>query len=88
MAQPTRAGRCRECGGTWIRPLGVRLACMAPIGELVDEFREDVLPLFATRDIKNHLNCIPFQEESLVYDLSFDVFMPATAPPLPAGAAG
>jgi hypothetical protein len=44
--------------------------------ELVKEFREEVLSRFATRDVKSTLNCIPFQESSLLWGLSFDVFAP------------
>jgi len=49
--------------------------------ELVSEFRQEVLKFFAVRNLKANLNCIPFQDTSLVFGLSFDVFAPVNAPP-------
>jgi hypothetical protein len=52
--------------------------------ELVEEFRDKVLPLFATRNVKSNLNCIPFQSTGYQFSLSFEVFAPA-ALKLPSG---
>jgi hypothetical protein len=47
--------------------------------ELVEQFRDRLLPMFATRNLKQQISCVPHQESS-DFSLSFDVF---TAP-LPA----
>ena len=45
--------------------------------ELVSEFRDKLLTLFATRDVKANLHCIPFQDTSGLYGLSFEAFVPS-----------
>jgi hypothetical protein len=63
--------------GAW-RP--VTLAAHSPreLGtgdcELIEQFRDTVLPLFATRNLENHTTCIPHQESGSVIDLKFDSF--------------
>ena len=58
--------------------------------ELVDEFRIKVMPLFAARDVKNDLTCIPYQDTSYLWGLSFEVFVAGPShgaqPVSPAGA--
>jgi hypothetical protein len=45
--------------------------------ELVQEFKQKVLPLFATRNVQANLPCIPYQDIGYFFSLSFDVFAPS-----------
>lgn len=45
--------------------------------ELMEQFRDHILPLFATRNINSHLNCVPNQGGA--FSLTFDVFAPTDA---------
>ncbi len=47
--------------------------------ELVDQFRHDVLPLFATRNVENRVTCIPHQESGSVINLKFESLTAAPA---------
>jgi hypothetical protein len=47
--------------------------------ELVDQFRSQVLPMFATRNIVNSTTCVPHQESGSSINLSFEVFAPLPA---------
>jgi hypothetical protein len=47
--------------------------------ELVEQFRDTLLPMFVTRNVDNQVTCVPHQESGSNFSLSFDVF----APPLP-----
>ena len=55
--------------------------------EVVEQFRNLVLPMFTTRNIENHTTCIPYQESGTLIDLRFESFaavpapLPAAAPP-------
>jgi len=51
--------------------------------ELVEQFRQQVLPMFTTRNVVSNTTCIPNQESGSVIDLKFDSF---TALPAAAGA--
>jgi hypothetical protein len=44
--------------------------------ELIEQFRDKILPSFATRALHNDVRCIPFQESGSAYTLQFDVFVP------------
>jgi hypothetical protein len=44
--------------------------------ELIEQFRDKVLPLFTTRAIQNQVSCVPHQV-SAGFSLSFEVFAPA-----------
>lgn len=46
--------------------------------ELVERFRNDLLPAFTTREVQDRVRCIPHQPFSTV-DLRFRVFAPAPA---------
>ncbi len=46
--------------------------------ELVDQVRTTVLPLFSIRNLKNEVTCVPYQQ-SITYNLEFDVFVPASS---------
>lgn len=47
--------------------------------ELVQEFKDRLLPMFATRNVTANLRCIPHQTTGNQFDLSFDVLAPADA---------
>lgn len=47
--------------------------------ELVEEFRDNLLRMFTTRNITSHLRCIPHQDTGNEFDLSFEVLAPADA---------
>ena len=42
--------------------------------ELVEQFRDQVLPMFATRNIDNRMTCVPNQLSGSVINLKFEVF--------------
>jgi hypothetical protein len=42
--------------------------------ELVEQFRQQVLPMFATRDVLGNSTCIPYQESGSNIDLRFESF--------------
>jgi len=44
--------------------------------ELVEQFRNNVLPMFTTRSLQNHTTCIPHQDSGSVINLSFESFAP------------
>jgi len=44
--------------------------------ELIEQFRDLILPLFATRAARVHLQCVPHQESAGGFSLEFDVFAP------------
>lgn len=44
--------------------------------ELVEQFRDKILPSFATRALQDGVRCVPFQESGSGYTLQFDVFVP------------
>ena len=44
--------------------------------ELMEQFRDKVLPMFTVRNIESSLQCVPHQQAAS-YSLSFDVFAPA-----------
>jgi hypothetical protein len=52
--------------------------------ELIEQFRNNVLPMFNTRNAVNHTTCIPHQESGSLIDLKFDSF--TAAPPRRAAA--
>jgi hypothetical protein len=47
--------------------------------ELMEQFRDKLLPMFATRNLISNVTCVPHQDTGGLYSLSFDVFAPATA---------
>ena len=40
--------------------------------ELVEQFRDQVLKLFTTRNIESHTTCVPYQESGSIIDLKFE----------------
>ncbi len=79
--------------GTW-RP--VLLAARSPLElatgdcELVEQFKDKVLPLFTTREVDSKTTCIPHQDSGSVISLKFDSFVAPLhkAGAQPVGAAG
>ncbi|MGO9595710.1 MAG: hypothetical protein ACLQFF_03335 [Steroidobacteraceae bacterium] len=47
--------------------------------ELVEQFRDTLLPMFVTRKLNNQVSCVPHQESGSNFSLGFDVFAPAAA---------
>lgn len=48
--------------------------------ELIEQFRDRVLPMFATRNLANNVTCIPHQDSGSNFNLSYDVFAPPVPP--------
>lgn len=42
--------------------------------ELVEQFRNSVLPMFATRNLEDHVSCVPHQQSGSMIDLKFETF--------------
>jgi hypothetical protein len=71
------AANGKPVNGAW---RAVTLAAHAPrdlqIGdcELVEQFRQQVLPMFTTRNVVSNTTCIPNQESGSLIDLKFESF--------------
>jgi hypothetical protein len=48
--------------------------------ELMEQFRDKVLPLFATRGLQVRTTCVPHQDTGGPFDLQMQVFAPLTPP--------
>lgn len=44
--------------------------------ELIEQFRDKVLPMFTTRDIDSRMTCVPQQLSGSLINLKFEVFAP------------
>jgi hypothetical protein len=58
--------------------------------ELIEQFRDSILPMFATRNVENHTTCIPHQNSGSNISLKFEAFaavprIPHAAPAQPGG---
>jgi hypothetical protein len=53
--------------------------------ELIEQFREKLLPMFATRNLVNSVTCVPHQDSGSNFNLSYDVFAPSPSVKPPAG---
>lgn len=53
--------------------------------ELVEEFKDKVLPQFTTRNVQANLHCIPYQTTGYQFSLSFDVLADSDASPKSVG---
>jgi hypothetical protein len=77
----------KPINGTW-RPVSFAAHSPRELAtgdcELVEQFLNNVLPMFSTRGVENHTTCVPHQESGSVIDLRFDAF--AAVPRPPAGA--
>jgi hypothetical protein len=73
--------------GAW-RPVVVSPRSPRELGvgdcELVEQFRAQLLPMFATRNLDDRTTCVPHQDSGSVIDLKFESFAAAA----PANAAG
>lgn len=49
--------------------------------EVVEQFRNTVLPMFATRNVDDHTTCVPHQDSGSVIGLRFESFVPAPSGP-------
>lgn len=76
----------KPLAGTW-RPVAIsdRSPRELRVGdcELVEQFRNNVLPMFTTRGVENRTTCIPHQESGSTIDLKFESF--SAAPTASAG---
>jgi hypothetical protein len=54
--------------------------------ELIEQFRHSVLPMFTTRNIEDHVTCVPHQLSGANIDLRFES-LALPAPPAPPAAA-
>jgi hypothetical protein len=78
--QPADANAPDDAAGVWRH---VELAPRHPFDlqagdcELVEQFRDTLLPMFATRNVNNQVTCVPHQESGSNFSLSFDVFVPS-----------
>jgi hypothetical protein len=74
-AGEAKAGDAERALGIW-HP--VRLAIGSPRElangdcEVVEQFRDQVLPMFTTRNVDDHTTCVPHQESGSVIALSFE----------------
>ncbi|HEY5019947.1 MAG TPA: hypothetical protein VII17_02910 [Steroidobacteraceae bacterium] len=78
--QPAADGADPAVPGSWRR---IEFAPNRPFGlqdgdcELIEQFRDKVLPLFATRTLENRSHCVPHQAST--FSLQFQVFAPLPA---------
>jgi hypothetical protein len=49
--------------------------------ELVEQFRNNVLPMFTTRNVDDHTTCVPHQDSGSVISLRFESFTAAPRAP-------
>ena len=76
------AGASPAVPGSWRQ---VELAPHRPFGledgdcELMEQFRDKVLPLFATRALQNRTQCVPHQDTGGPFSLQLQVFAPVRA---------
>jgi hypothetical protein len=85
-----KAGAGGRADGRW-RPVTLTARSPRELGmgdcELVDQFRAQVLPMFATRDVSNHTTCVPHQDSGSLINLKFEAFAAVPAKPQAARAA-
>jgi hypothetical protein len=73
------AGASPDVDGVWRH---VELSAQHPFElqsgdcELIEQFRDTLLPMFVTRNLKHQITCVPHQESGSSFSLSFDVFAP------------
>jgi hypothetical protein len=73
------AGAANPASGTWhhveFSPTRSSPDLRGADCELVEEFKDTVLPKFTTRNVKSQLNCVPYQSTGNLFSLSFDVLV-------------
>jgi hypothetical protein len=78
------AGDATAVPATWRK---VKLAAHHPLQlgegdcELVEQFRDQLLPMFTTRAVNNHTSCAPHAISPGDLNLEFEVLVPVTAAP-------
>jgi hypothetical protein len=79
---PDKSADGSHTPGTW-RSVALTQRSPRELGlgdcELVEQFREQLLPLFATRGIEDQTTCIPHQDSGSVINLKFESFTAAVA---------
>lgn len=79
-----KAGEGERADGSW-RPVTLTAHSPRELGvgdcELVDQFRAQVLPMFATRDVSNQTTCVPHQDSGSLINLKFETFAAVPAKP-------
>jgi hypothetical protein len=74
----------KPVNGTW-RPVSFAAHSPRELAtgdcELIEQFRNNVLPMFTTRNVENHTTCVPHQESGSNIDLRFESFTAARRPP-------
>jgi hypothetical protein len=75
----SQPGACVD--GVW-RPVSIANRSPRDLGtgdcELVEQFRNNVLPMFTTRNVEDHTTCVPHQDSGSLISLRFESL---TAPP-------
>ncbi len=83
----------KQADGVW-RPVSIADRSPRELGtgdcELVEQFRDNVLPMFTTRNLDDHTTCVPHQNSGSVIALRFESFTaapraPRAAPAQPGG---
>lgn len=74
---PANAADGTTVSGAW-RPVSFATSSPRDLGlgdcELIEQFRNQVLPMFATRNVVNNTTCVPHQESGSTIDLRFESF--------------
>ncbi len=74
----------QQTDGSW-RPIAITVRSPRELAlgdcELVEQFVNNVLPLFAARNVDNHTTCVPHQLSGSVIDLKFEAFAAVPTPP-------
>jgi hypothetical protein len=82
---PAKAGDGATVGGAW-RPVSFAIYSPRDLAlgdcELIEQFRNQILPMFATRNVVSNTTCVPYQDSGSTIDLRFDSFaaLPAKKP--------
>jgi hypothetical protein len=72
-AAPTVPGTWRHVSFSPHHPYELQLGDC----ELIEQFRDKLLPKFTTRNVQSQVTCVPNQLSGSNYNLSFEVFAPA-----------
>ncbi len=74
-----------QVDGVW-RPVAIADRSPRDLGtgdcELVEQFRNNVLPMFTTRNVEDHITCVPHQNSGSLISLRFESFAAAARGPL------
>ena len=74
----------KSVDGAW-RPVSLSARSPRELGtgdcELVAQFRNNLLPMFTTRNVSDRSTCVPYQESGSVINLQFESFAAAPSGP-------